>query len=71
MPATITDLADELGHKDGKRIRAYLRSQHTRATESKGSRWGDAKSGYALTDKIAAAVRVRFAPKADEEEATA
>ncbi len=61
--ATITELADELGHENGKRIRAYLRSAMTRSTDAKGSRWGDAKTGYSLTKTATAAVRERFTAK--------
>ena len=59
--ATIAELADELGHGNGKRIRAYLRSNASRTAEVKGSRWGDAKTGYALSAKLTATVRERFA----------
>ncbi len=61
--ATISELADELGHENGKRIRAYLRSAMIRSTDAKGSRWGDAKTGYSLTKTATAAVRERFATK--------
>lgn len=66
---TISDLADELKHKDGKRIRAFLRRAHTRATESKGSRWGSAKDGYILTQAQTTAIRDRFTPKPEAETA--
>lgn len=55
---TPTALATELGI-DPKRLRAYLRSAHTRAPEAKNTSW-------ALTPDVIAAARERFAPADDE-----
>lgn len=57
------DLAEELG-VDGKRIRAYLRQEFTRDSDSKNTNWE-------LTPEMAAKVRDRFTasdePESDEE----
>jgi hypothetical protein len=45
---------------DGKSIRAYLRKNFTRASEVKGSRWGDAKHGHVLTVKQTRALVEHF-----------
>ena len=59
-PTTITpkDLAAEL-NIDPKRLRGWLRANHTRATEAKNTTWGIDKA-------TADAARVRFTPKADD-----
>lgn len=55
-------LADELGI-DPKRLRGWLRAQHARQPEVKGTSW-------AIDADTADAARDRFAPKADEAEVT-
>jgi len=59
-PLTPKELAAEL-NINPKRLRAYLRKEHTRATELKNSSW-------AISDEAAAAAREYFAPKDDDEE---
>jgi phage antirepressor YoqD-like protein len=63
-PTTITpkDLAAEL-NIDPKRLRGWLRQNHTRPAEAKNTTWG-------ITQEAADAARVRFAPKADDDTAT-
>jgi phage antirepressor YoqD-like protein len=64
-PTTITPkaLAEELGI-DPKRLRGWLRSSDfARAPEAKNTTW-------ALDADAADAARARFAPKADDAEAT-
>ena len=55
------ELAKELGLKDGKRLRAFLRQEFTRPAEAKNSNWE-------LTPDMIAAARERFAPKNDKSE---
>jgi len=50
------ELAKELGLKDGKRVRAFLRQNFTRPDEAKNSNWE-------LTQEQIDAVREKFAPK--------
>ena len=50
------ELAKELGLKDGKRVRAFLRTNFTRPDEAKNSNWE-------LTQEQIDAVREKFAPK--------
>lgn len=59
-PTTITpkDLASELGI-DPKRLRGWLRANHTRAAEAKNTTWG-------ITAEVADAARERFTPADDE-----
>ena len=52
------ELAKELG-VDGKRIRAYLRTEFTRPGEAKNTNWD-------LTPEMVTAVKERFTPKTDE-----
>ena len=49
-----------------KTIRAYLRREHSRTLEAKNSRWGDAKSGYALGVKLTAELLERYSKSEDE-----
>ncbi len=62
-PTTITpkDLAAELG-SDPKRLRGWLRANHTRPTEAKNTTWG-------ITAEVADAARARFTPPADAPDA--
>ena len=53
-------LAKELGLKDGKRVRAFLRQNFTRPDDQKNTSW-------VLTEKQAQAVRERFTPAEDED----
>lgn len=55
------DLAKELGLKDGKRIRAFLRQEFTRPSDAKNTNWE-------LTEAQADAVRKRFAKKTEVDE---
>jgi predicted site-specific integrase-resolvase len=54
-------LAEELGI-DPKRLRGWLRKEHTRALEVKNTSW-------AITDEVAEAARARFTPKDEAPEA--
>ena len=65
---TIKAIAERTG-ADAKRIRAWLRKEHARQAEAKGSRWGTAKEAYALPAAVTAAALARFTPKAEETEA--
>jgi hypothetical protein len=55
-PTTLTPkaLAEELGI-DPKRLRGWLRANHTRAAEAKNTTWG-------IAPDVAEAARERFAP---------
>lgn len=65
---SVAEIAEATGASP-KTIRAYLRRTHGRALEAKGSRWGEAKSGYALDAKLTKELVERFTPKAEEPEA--
>jgi phage antirepressor YoqD-like protein len=64
-PTTITPkaLADELGI-DAKRLRGWLRANHTRDAAVKNTTW-------AIDAEAADAARARFTPPADDETADA
>ena len=62
---TPEQLAEELGLKNGKAVRAFLRKSFARAAEAKGSRWTLAANG-----PEAKAVRERFTPKPAEQKAS-
>ena len=62
---TVAEIADETG-ANPKTIRAYLRRNATRSDEAKGSRWGNAKEGYALTAKVTTELLAHFAPSDDD-----
>lgn len=64
QPTTITPkaLAEELGI-DPKRLRAYLRREHSRDAEVKGTTW-------AIPLDTAEAAREHFTPAEEEEEVT-
>lgn len=51
--ATLTDTS-------AKTIRAYLRRNHARSAEVKGSRWGDAKHAFILSKALTAELVTRF-----------
>ena len=56
---SIAEIADQTDTSQ-KTIRAYLRRQHTRSSELKNSRWGDAKKGYTLSAKLTNELVERF-----------
>lgn len=58
-PLTPKALAAELDI-DPKRLRSYLRKEHTRTAESKNTTWG-------IAPAVADAARTHFAPKPDAE----
>jgi hypothetical protein len=64
---SVKDIADATG-TSGKTLRAYLRRNHSRSTEVKGSRWGDAKNGYTLSATLTAELLERFTPKEEAAE---
>jgi len=53
------ELAKELG-VDGKRVRAFLRTEFTRPTDAKNTNWE-------LSPEMVTAIKERFAPKSDED----
>ena len=57
------DMAKQLGMKDAKRIRAFLRQEFPRSKEEKNTSW-------VLTEKQQAAVIARFTPAEDDDEDT-
>lgn len=65
---SIAEIAESTGTSP-KTIRAYLRRNHARSAELKNSRWGNAKQGYALSQKLTAELLDHFAPKDEEVEA--
>ena len=64
---SVAEIADETG-ANPKTIRAYLRRNATRDDAVKGSRWGNAKSGYALTAKVTSELLDHFTPETDDAE---
>ena len=63
---SVADIAEQTG-ANPKTIRAYLRRNATRDSAVKGSRWGDAKQGFALTVKVTSELLEHFAPAEDED----
>lgn len=59
---TISEIAVATGQENGKQIRAYLRKNHSRSSEQKNSRWGDARRGYVLSAKLTSELLERFTP---------
>ncbi len=59
--ATLTDTS-------GKTIRAYLRRNHARSVEVKGSRWGDAKHAFVLSKALTAELVKRFTTDDSDED---
>ena len=64
---SVKEIAAETG-ANPKTIRAYLRRNHGRSAEAKGSRWGTAKEGYALSAKLTAELLEHFTPEPEEAE---
>ena len=62
---SVKEIAESTETSD-KTIRAYLRREHSRSIELKNSRWGDAKQGYALSQKLTTELLERYS-KSDEE----
>ena len=57
---TINEIADAT-ETSAKTIRAFLRSNFSRSSELKNSRWGDAKHGYVLSAKLTSELMTRYA----------
>jgi hypothetical protein len=49
-----------------KTIRAYLRREHARSAERKGSRWGDAKHGFVLSKTLTKELLERYSESESE-----
>ena len=58
----------EVTDTNQKTIRAYLRRNHTRSTELKNSRWGDAKNAYVLSVKLTNELVNHFSKKDDNDD---
>ena len=64
---TINEIAEETS-TSAKTLRAYLRANHGRSLELKNSRWGNAKNGYVLSQKLTAILIDRYASVDEESE---
>lgn len=51
-----------------KTIRAYLRRAHTRSVDNKGNRWGDARNGFVLNEKLTNELLDRYSTTDEVEE---
>ncbi len=62
---------EALTDTDQKTLRAYLRRNFARASERKGSRWGDAKQNYVLSKAQTKALVEHFLKDESEQESQA
>jgi transposase len=67
---TINEIAERT-ETSAKTIRAYLRRNHTRASEQKNARWGDAKRAYALNVKLTSELLKRFTSESEDSDESA
>ena len=58
----------EVTDTNQKSIRAYLRRNHTRSSEQKNSRWGDAKNAYVLSVKLTNELVSHFSKNDDNDD---